>query len=439
MNYPLSDVVMSTIRFMKSPIEDVERAALEQYDRWVNTYEHEADVAMEQLDTFMAVHDGLSNVITVMESIKNPFETDKALINTSIDAVLAPVGMRFSDLIPSNEAESKFSLQNFKEMLKRIWRAIKQTVVNIWNFLRKGFSKAFSEHRRIAAGISNLRITMNNLKRALPSENIVKATGADLITDHGKFTSFSEVGKEINQFMNVREKLLDRYAVKLAATMKSILANRGPVKLDDANKLETIRVSTNKILQNFDRNAVSAIFQGSLVIDDETTLVPTIGDYSLKITGRALPPVNDPMFMRTARTLSIDLSRADTQETTSDLKGIRVLTFSEMSQLLGVAEILVNDISRGRTEERSKRIEGMVHGFEQWVAQSAKVAEDWVTANDHQAQARDESLRFFREQASFSVALTAWGGSVFLKMDTLALRVAAAVVALCQSHLKVYS
>lgn len=427
---------MTSIRFKTSTLEEAEVVALEAYGRWVNTYERDADVALERLSVFISTHEGLTNIMPSVESIQT--DEDLQVLQAKVNIVMAPVGLEFGDLQSSNEADSKFSIEAFKDMLRRLWRAIKQTITAIWSFLHKGFSRTFSQHRRIAGMISNIRISMNNLRTALPTSADVEVKNVDLLTDGGSETSYVPIARTVNHFMNVRHALLDRYSVKLAVTIKSVLASRGPMRMDDNNRLETIRVGTNKVLQNFDRAAVTSVFPGALEVDSQNSVVPLVGPYEIRIVGRKLPPVNDPTFMRAVRGLSIDIGRHSGSDEETKTSTMKVMTFAQVNELLRAAEAIINDLGRGHTAERSRRIEALVQSFDQWVASSAKIAEDWVTQNDNQATAREESLRFFREQATFSSAMTAWGGPVFLKMDTLALRVAAAIVSLCQANLKVY-
>lgn len=428
---------MTSIRFKTATLEETECVALEAYGRWVNTFEHDADAALEQLSVFVEAQEGLSAIVGSLESIQS--DTDLQQLRSKVNTVMAPMGLDFDGLQPANESGSKFSIEGFKEMLRRLWRAIKRTIAAIWSFLHKGFARTFAQHRRVAASISNIRISMNNLRTALPSSADVPISRVDLLTKGADEATYVDIARAVNQFMNVRHALLDRYSVKLAVTIKSVLASRGPIRMDDTNRLETIRVGTNKVLQNFDRQAVAAVFPGAANIDDQNTVVPLVGPYFIQITGRKLPPINDATFGRAARSLSIDIGRSAGDDEKSSSTNMKVMTFSQVNELLRAAEAIINDLGRGHTAERSKRIEALVQSFDQWVATSAKLAEDWVTQNDNQATAREESLRFFREQASFSSAMTAWGGPVFLKMDTLALRVAAGIVSLCQAHLKVYS
>lgn len=429
---------MTGIRFKTESLEDTQRSALENYQSWVNTYEADVDVAMEQLATYVDTCDGLSEVIISAEQFNGYSESGLQLLRTSTDSVLAPIGLSFESIQVSLESGQKFSMQNFKETLRKIWLAIKRVIAMVWDFIRKGFMKTFSQHRRIAAAILNTRVNLNNLKAALPKTSTFNPAGSELVTNGGRLKNYTQVAKSYNNFSAVRDALLNRYAVKLAVTIKSVLGSKGPLNLGDVNQLEAARVATNKVLINFDRGAVASSFPGARTTHQDVSVVPVIGPYEIVIRGSKLPDVNDANFIRTAKGLSIDINRSQTYTPSNETGEMNVMSMRETEDLLKAAEVLVNDISRGYTQERFRRIEALSEDFNRWVKESEKVAEDWVAKNDNQVRVRQEAIRFFREQALFGRMMAVWGGPVFLKMDTLSLRVAAALVGLCQSNLRVY-
>lgn len=402
--------------------------------------EHNVDEAIIAMETLTNAHEGLSDVLGMFEGEPNlSVESMRYMRSAALNAV-RPIGLTQSDIMPSLEDNSTTVVARFKAALVRLWNAIKQAASRVWQFIKQAFAKSYSRHREIIREISNARVVMTQQKSMLMVKRTLLATDAFAILRKSSGlglefpTSYQSMDMHLKDFATKRKMLMESYHTKLSATIKSIMrVVSGNVDLTNTSTLNEIQEATRRALQQFSMDSVLRSFpSASFGRENGTATLPLTGGYRLTINSAPPKNIDDPEFFNRAKSLTVDIGqRADSFKSVE----MQAYTHSEIEQMLKVAEKLVLDISSGRMSDRAHRIEMDIEGYKKFIDQ-ALTALSSVPDDAIDPAVREHARKVFNEQSSLVSAFTAWGGPVFLKMETLSLRTALGIVRLCQEHLK---
>lgn len=426
---------MEPISFIK-PFDE-ETLALEMFQTMLPALESDSDVLVQTLDCFTTAYEELGGIVNTLESAQS---FDRDFLSMSYKAAclaLQPLGMSLESF--SMEDNGSSSAARLKETLKKIWSALIRTIARAWDFLKKAFSETYSRHRLALRDINAARIVQSKQRSMLQVKPTVETTAAMSVLGEEKNDAiafpdnYSKLSAHVNDFLTIRKFLMEGYSAKLSAALKSVMhVTNGSIDIVNEGKLNEIRSATHRAMENFNFAAITRSVPGMRVTTDgEEARVPLTGGYSLQVRSAKLPTVDSDEFIPAIRKMTVDIGYRSYEPTQGSMTA---LSQTEITSLLNIAEALVRDIGNGKMKERTDRIESGVDALKAFIDRSIKALE--AVPNDSlDASVRELSRKVFNDMTTLTSAFTAWGGPVFLKLETLSLRVAVAIIRVAQTNL----
>lgn len=427
---------MTTITFLNTPsMEEITDTALgavlDQDDR-------DLDDSIDALDTLQESHEHLSNVIMTAESFTNPTARELQLLCQSADLAVRPIGLSISVEGLALEADSNGFFQRVKDTLHRIWEAIKRTIAKIWLFMKQQFGKSFLQHRQLGKDIDNARIVMSQQSSMLPIDSKVRTTEnlAVLATSTGDafqlMGGYKGMADQIANFLTIRNDVVDNYSRTLtgAISMTHNALSAGQINLFDKAWLTTAEEKLNKAYAVFALPLLAGKFKsrGASTSDGNELRYDTIGGYKLVINMKPVGPASSGR-----QKISVDLVK----ETNVKFETSEIMAYShpQIKELLDIAESLKNAIMHGTIKDRVSHIERYTESYKKFVDKCEQTIAKTDVSGVNRATL-EHCQRVMNLQTQLCSDFTSWGSSIFLKMETLTMRVAIAIVRLCQLQLR---
>lgn len=421
--------------------KSVMRLSNEQLDTLIETLETDVDGAVASMEAYCTAAIGLGELISTLDCHDDSTLSVESLKPYQVAAAnaLRPIGMFYSDLGISMEDDKPGVVQRFKEMLVRLYNAVVRTAAKVWAMIKQSFSAMYSRHRELRKEIDDTQVALSKLTTAIQKANVVKVGPEFSIIGRSDGDAlkmpdnFADLDRHMQEVLGVRKNLLERYAVAMAGTLKSVFGTaKRDFRINHSGDLDKLRSDSHRALSNFDFNTISRLFQGARVNGENSFFIPLTGGYGINIYGNPLPAPEDPEFIAKARAMVIDVKM---NAGSAEAYEMKAMSQAEVSKVLSTMDMLVKDMVNGRIEDRVAKTKAMVDGYEKFIKETMDIV---LKTPDESLGAgmREKIQSVFNEQTAMVTAFTAWGGPVFLKTETVCLKYAIAMVKLCRLHLR---
>ncbi len=299
----------------------------------------------------------------------------------------------------------------------------------IRSYAREAFLQNGLQYRKLESALANTRLRLEELSRKVPARSTVTLTPDLYITKDAVNTA--DVTTNVEQFLNTRSALKDRYA-PLLESVASGLTDLPQLRDNQIATVADFDFYARKLLCQFAPAQIISMFSAAASGLNRTTFVPVIGPYVLLVDGEATLDIQCTDFYQRIAHTSVDIYRSEGE--ISCPSEIPIASHDELLTCLTIAERLASELQTEAVYQRYDRIVTNAALFESQTERRHSL----FTAMYQPDHVKRDGLAALADQKRIAQCLTRWAAYPLLKIDNLSVHVAMQLVNFCNLHIQSY-
>lgn len=401
-------------------------------------------VSFEQATADLIALEGVGEqaqrLIAALESMDGPESpTVATLAQLAADNIFSQVHLQVG-AVSLEDAVGGDKAARLKEVIAKLWDAIKRAAVKVWRFLVQMFKSLTDAEKALYVETVRLKTEVRGLVQAgkITRNPIVKfGQGTQWISDKGQMPA---TGAELLAHLSAYRSFHNAFHTSYAGAISKAMINCGQAvgHVRDGKSLTQAVIETRVAVGVMNPENIARVLGPNVEHEGNAYHVYLTHDRRLTVEGPRLPSSRDDSFPEAVKQVQIRVEQFEIAAQADDDAGMKAMQESEMLAILDMVEII---LANGTRTDSFKRFAGLLpaaDGFQQrldaMVEAIDKLPAEQITTDEHGHTTKDLLQEVIRTNQLF----TRWAAAPYAKVDTITVHLVRAVLRVINAHVANY-
>ncbi len=361
-----------------------------------------------------------------------------ALAQIASDNIFSQVHLQVG-AVSLEDAVGSDKAARLKEVVAKLWDAIKRAAVKVWRFLVQMFKSLTDAEKALYVETVRLKSEVRGLSSTgkITRKPVVDfGQGTQWISDKGQMPATgAQLLKHLTDYRVFHSAFHGSYATALVKAMTNCGHAVGQVR--DAQSLTKAVIETRVAIGVMNPQNIARVLGPNVQQEGDAYHVYLTHDRRFTLEGPQLPNSRDDAFKDAIKQVNVRVEQFEITDA-EEVGGMKAMQESEMLAILDMIEVI---LASGTRTDSFKRFAGMLpaaDGFQKrldaMVEAIDKLPADQITTDEHGHTTKDLLQEVIRTNQLF----TRWAAAPFAKVDTITVHMVRAALRVVAAHVANY-